>query len=552
MPALRRVLSLWFPRLSAERVMRREGLATDAPMAVLRDTGNMQVIHSMNAASDAQGLSLGQPMRDAMAMCPDLVTRLANLPQDAAFLALLRRWAGQFSPWVGQEAPSGLVIDLTGCAHLFGGEEALIDRIETDCAGFGLSVSVGIADTVGAAWALARYAGQEAQATRTGDAIDQEARATRARAAKRRHWERGGARPRVETAQARTDRIAPSGKLRQVLSPLPLSALRLPGDTVTALARVGLRRIEDILGMPRAALARRYGHELMKRLDQALGLVPEPVSPARPINHFAVRLTLPEPIGLEADVVAAIDKLLPPLTQKLHDKGRGARRVRLQLFRTDETSQSIEVALARPSWDADRIRPLLLMRLGDVDAGFGIDLVRFEVLQSEPVSPHQHKGHLQAHQAVTAQLANDTGLDDLIGRIGARVGLEQITRVHPAASHIPEKSFTTLAAAWSDPAEAWSKPSLHRPLVIFPPEVVQAEQDPFPPQDFRWRGRRLRRVAAVGPERISPEWWLDDPAWRSGVRDYWRVEVDTGERLWLYFAHGGSMSGGWFCQGAFG
>lgn len=522
------------------------------PMAVLKDTGQMQVIYSMNVAAEAQGLVLGQPMRDAMAMCPDLLTRLANLPQDAAFLALLRRWAGQFSPWVGQEDPAGLVVDLTGCAHLFGGEEALIARIEEDCARFGLTISVGIADTAGAAWALARYAGQGAEAVRTGDAIDQEARATRARAAKRRHWERGGARPRVETAQGRTDRIAPSGKLHQVLGPLPISALRLPPETVTALARVGLRRIADIVGMPRAALSRRFGQPVLKRLDQALGLVPEPVSPARPVHHFAVRLTLPDPIGLEEDVVAALDKLLPPLSEKLRDKGRGMRRLRMQLFRTDETSQSLEVALARPSWDMDRIRPLLLMRMSDIDAGFGIDLIRLEVIQSEPVFAHQHKGHLQAHQTVTEQLASDTGLDDLIGRLGARIGLESLTRAHPAASHIPEKTSTVLSAAWSDPASDWPKADRPRPLVMFPPEVVQAHNDPFPPQEFRWRGRRLKRVGAVGPERISPEWWLDDPAWRSGVRDYWRVEVETGERLWLYYAHGGAMSGGWFCQGAFG
>ncbi len=550
MPAPRRVLSLWFPRLSAERLMRREGLSESAPLAVLRETGNMQVIYSMNAAAEQQGLAVDQPMRDAMAMCPDLVTRVANLPQDAAFLALLRRWAGQFSPWVGQEDPAALVIDLTGCAHLFGGEVALVQQIEEDCARFGLSVSVGIADTVGAAWALARYSGQSAHVLRTGDAIDQEARATRSRAAKRRHWERGGARPPVTPPETPADRIAPPGKLRQVLAPLPLSALRLPTETVTSLARLGLRRIEDIIGMPRAALARRFGHEVLRRLDQALGLEAEPVSPARPAYHFAVRLTLPDPIGLEDDVIAAIDKLLPVLSQKLRDKGRGARRVRLQLFRTDDTSQSLEVALARPSWDPDRFRPLLLMRLGEIDAGFGIDLMRLEVRQSEPILAHQNKGRLRAHQTEGEQLSQNTALDDVIGQIGARIGLDQITRMHPAESHIPEKSSLILGAAWSDPAPEWPWVR-HRPVVMFPPELVHGEDTPFPPQEFRWRGRWLKRVRAVGPERIAPEWWFEEHRWRSGLRDYWRVDVETGERLWLYFAHGGSVSGGWFCQGEF-
>ncbi|MFY0692998.1 MAG: DNA polymerase Y family protein [Paracoccaceae bacterium] len=551
MPSYRRILSLWFPRIAVERVIRQEGIAPETVMAVLRDTGNMQVIDSLTPAAEAAGLRLGQPLRDAMAMCPDLVTRLGNPQQDAAFLATVQRWAGRFSPWISAEPPAGLIIDLTGCAHLFGGETALLSRIEEDCHTFGLSVQAGIADTVGAAWALARFSGQVSGALRNGDAIDQEARATRSRAAKRRHWERGGAAPKTHLASVCVARIAPRGKTRTALAKLPLAALRLAPEDVTALARLGLRRVEDLLGMPRAALSRRFGSAVLRRLDQALGLDPEPVSPARPADHFAVRLTLPEPIGLESDILAAIDRLLPPLCDKLSQKGRGLRKLRLQVFRTDETSQSIDVGLARPTAAPARIRPLLAMKLAEIDAGFGIDLVRLAVLISEPVQTHQHSGHMEAGRAVSDQLSANTALEDLIGRLGARVGLENITRVHPAESHIPEKSALTLAAAWSEPALEWAQPTVARPLVMVPPEPVFAPEDPFPPETFRWRGRTLRRVAATGPERIAPEWWLDDPHWRTGVRDYWRVETDSGARLWLYFAHGGTMSGGWFCQGEF-
>uniref|UniRef100_UPI00147D3DC9 Y-family DNA polymerase n=1 Tax=Ruegeria arenilitoris TaxID=1173585 RepID=UPI00147D3DC9 len=196
----RRILSLWFPRLGAERLIRAaRGLHT-GPLAVVAEQSNMQVITSLNTDAQAAGLRVGQPVRDAHAMCAALVTRPRNAPAEAAFLTALRRWAGKFSPWVAEEAPDGLIVDLSGCAHLFGGEEALLDVIETDCADMGLSVQMGIADTLGAAWALARYAGQEATSDRNGDAISQEARATRARAGKRRHWTKGGTAPQVVAA----------------------------------------------------------------------------------------------------------------------------------------------------------------------------------------------------------------------------------------------------------------------------------------------------------------------------------------------------------------
>ncbi len=547
----RRILSLWFPRLAAERLLRLDRGFLDAPFAVVEDRNNMQVLASLSGEASVAGLTPGQPLRDAQAMCPTLVTRLANPQAEAAFLSVLRRWAGKFSPWVAEEPPASLVIDLTGCAHLFGGEEPLLAQIETDCADLGLSVQCGIADTVGAAWALARFAGQPAPLSRTGDAIDQEAYATRARAVKRRNWERGGAAPKTAAHIDRPNRIAAAGKAHSALAPLPVAAMRIDGETATNLTRLGLRKIGDLTGMPRAALARRFGQQLVQRLDQAMGTEPEPVSPAKPALHFAVRLTLPEPIGRDEDIVAAIDRLLPELEARLIKKGRGARRVRMQLFRADSTMQTVEIGMARPSANPDRIKPLLLMKLSEIDAGFGIDCIRIEAHVTEPVHAHQHRGHVDAASDVESRLGANTAIDDLIGRVGARIGLEAITRVHPADSHIPEKTWTRLAAAWSEPSTEWAVPSTPRPICMWRPEPVMADDRPAPPAQFRWRGRMHTIAALSGPERISPEWWLDEPDWRSGVRDYWQVTTGTGERLWLYYAHGAAMSSGWFCQGVF-
>jgi protein ImuB len=208
-----RILSLWFPRLGAERLLRGLRGLEARPFAVVAEQSNMQVITSLSASAAAAGLHVGQPVRDAHAMCADLMTRSRNGPAEAAFLTALRRWAGKFSPWVAEEAPDGLVIDLTGCAHLFGGEEALLEVIEADCGDMGLTVRPGIADSLGAAWAMARYSGQAAVSGRSGDAIDQEARATRSRAGKRRHWTRGGAAPQAVMQQpSRAERIVPPGQ----------------------------------------------------------------------------------------------------------------------------------------------------------------------------------------------------------------------------------------------------------------------------------------------------------------------------------------------------
>ena len=549
----RRILSIWFPRFGAERMIRRDPLLQGAPFAVVEEQHNSQILTSVNAAALGYGLRVGQPVRDAHAMCEGLITRARSVPAEEAFLGALQRWAGKFSPWVAKEGSDALVVDLTGCAHLFGGESPLLEVVQHDCNDLGLTVRMGLADTRGAAWALARYAGQQAGSHRNGDAIDQEARATRSRSGKRRHWTKGGAAPVMKPGPDQAvHRIAEPGQTYSALSSLPVAALRLEAHITDQLARLGLRRIEDLLGQPRASLARRFGRGLVMRMDQAMGSAPEPVSPAKAPDHFAVRMTLPEPIGLEEDVLAGIDRLLPRLCERLEIKGRGARRVAFQAVRTDHSVQSIEVGLARPSRDPDTIRPLLALKFGEIDPGFGFDMLRLQATQSEPIHNRMAIGHLEAGAAVSKRLAANTSVTDLIGRIGARVGLEAITRLHPASSHIPEKTASTLAAAWSQPHEGrWPAPPNQRPLRMWHPEPVQAPDTPQVPEIFRWRGQTLHRTRAIGPERIAPEWWLDDPNWRTGVRDYWITETEDGQRLWLFYGHGLTMSSGWFCHGMF-
>jgi len=550
----RRILSLWFPRLGAERVLRAEQGSLSGPLAVVSEVSNSQVISALNHEAEALGLWVGQPLRDAHAMCGGLITRARAPLAEARFLTVLRRWVGKVSPWVAEAPPDGLTVDVSGCAHLFGGEEALLAVLEQECADMGLSVQMGLADTLGAAWALARYAGLEAASDRNGDAIDQEARATRSRAHRRpargRHWVRGGAAPRLLDLPRGQARIAAPGQAYGALAPLPVAALRLDDSVIAQLNRLGLRRVGELLGQPRASLARRFGRGLVMRLDQATGAAPEPVSPARASESFAVRLSLPEPIGLMQDLMAGIDRMLPRLCAKLADRGLGARILRLEAHRTDQAAQVVTLGLARASRDPARMRPLLEMKLEGIDAGYGIDMLRLEAVRVEPLHATSHAGPAAAARARLNGVGGQD-LEDLMGRLGARMGLDSITRLHPAESHIPEKTAQVMAAAWSEPAPDWPPPHRPRPLLLWGPELVMAEDLPRVPDRFRWRGRDWQLATALGPERLAPEWWLDDPQWRSGVRDYWEVVTTCGARLWLFFAHGAALSRGWFCQGAF-
>lgn len=480
----RRIVSMWFPRLASDRVLRAR--PSEAPFVIAARAGSTELIHCLNKPAEQAGLHRGMRMADARSFCPDLLSRLADPPRDTRFLRGLRRWAERFCPWVGVEGADGLVLDITGAAHLWGGEAAMLADMHARLARARITVRLAVAGARGAAWALAHF--------------------------------------------------APDGTTEEGLLTLPVAALRLAPDTITALQRMGLRSIADLATSPRAPLARRFGPDLLLRLDQALGAQPEPVAPEAEPPQFATRLTLPDPIGLEADVMAATERLLAPLCAKLAAQEMGARRLSLTLRRVDQASQQVELRLAAPMRDPTRILPLFQRGVAEVDAGFGIDQIRLEATLVEPLPVQQ----------IGAQTARPDKLADLITRIGTRIGLENIQRFLPADSHIPERSFLIAPAAFSEAQGGFHAPR-PRPSRLFPPEPIHAA-GPQPPERFRWRRMTLTTARATGPERIAPEWWLPDDNWRTGLRDYWKIDTREGRRLWLFYT---PQSPGWFVQGEF-
>ena len=482
----------------------------EGPFALTLRSGNADHLHCVNPAARTVGLSRGMALADARAICPGLSSRPADLQAEAAALEALRRWAVRYAPMVAADGADGLIADVTGVGHLFGGEAEMRADLHAAMDRAAIAVHSAIAETRGAAHALARHS-------------------------------RGG--------------VVPEGGLTAAVGPLPVAALRIDSATAEGLTRLGLMRIADLIPLPRAPLARRFGAGLMLRLDQMLGQQPESV--AAPIDppHFGVRLTLPEPIGKQDDVMAGLRRLLDRLCAKLVQTQMGARRLRLDLRRVDRGTVQVEIGLAQAMRDAPRIAALFQRGVDEVDAGFGIDSLRLCATVVEPMAPAQlAPTQLNPTQLNPDQTAPQDGLADLLTRLGNRLGFDAIQRLLPADSLIPERSFLVTPAAYSSPAPRPRSPR-PRPLVLFPPEPVEAFGQP--PARFRWRRMSFTTRRAVGPERIAPEWWFDDPDWRGGLRDYWRIETQEGPRLWLFHTpqvpSWSAPSGGqtWYAQGEF-
>lgn len=491
----RRVVSLWFPHLAAERSLRARPV--EGPFALSLRQANAERLYDTNTAAMAEGLTPGMALAEARAFCPALVSRPADPPGDARFLRGLARWAGRWSPRVGLEGADGLVLDITGVAHLWGGEAELLTEIRQAMIRAGLTARIGLGDTRGAAWALA-------------------------------HCGEG---------------VAPAGRPGEALDPLPIAGLRLETETEITLQRLGLREIGALRAQPRATLGRRFGAEVTRALDRAFGLAPEAIDALPELPRFALRLTLPEPIGLVSDVMAGLDRLLTPLCDRLERHEAGAREFTLSLRRVDAAAQEVELRLAAPLRDPRRIAPLFRRGVEAVDAGFGIDQIRLMATRVEALPA------IQLSTRVQGTRAPEGALDDLISRLGSRIGIENIRRFLPADSHVPERSFLIAPAAFSAPARraGWLQPR-PRPVSLFRPEPVAAPARATPPRRFRWRRLALTTAHATGPERIAPEWWLGDADWRGGLRDYWQIDTVEGRRLWLFFT---PENPGWFAQGEF-
>lgn len=484
-------MSLWFPKLASNRVLRQK--PANAPFALVYHEQNADRLYCINKEAAAHELYVGMSYSDARAFCPQLISEPADLLADQRFLYALARWARQYSPWVGLDGRDGLLLDISGCAHLFGGEHNMLHQIRQRLSRTGLELRIGIADTIGAAWAISHYASK--------------------------------------------DMIAPAGKTMEIIQDLPIASLRLNEKDVVSFKRLGINTIEHILALPRKNINHRFAPDVLEKLDCALGWRSETLTPIGDPPNFGVRLSFPDPIGLQSDVMAGLERLLNQLTKKLKHFEYGARHLRLIIRRVDQANEHADLKLARPMRDPARLLKLFERGVEKLDAGYGIDQMHLRAIEVEA---------LPMEQIGTNTLKNDEALDDLITRIGSRIGIENIVRFQPQSSHTPERCYSISPAAWSRPVHEWPK-TPPRPLSFFSPELIEGK-DQIPPSTFRWRRMAFAVKKAIGPERIAPEWWVQDENWRKGLRDYWRIETQQGRRLWLFYT---PQNPAWFVQGEF-
>lgn len=481
----------------------------DRPFALIGRRGSGVALSAVNATALQDGLGPGMPLTDARALQPALSVAPEDPVAEAATLARLADWCGRFTPWTREDpAPgdgngAGIWLDVSGCAHLFGGETALLSQVTEKLAALAFPARAGLADSPGAAWAAARH---------------------------------------LTSADQPFAQI-PTGAARQMLSRLPPEALRLPAKTLETLERLGIRRVEELLALPRAPLVNRFGPETAKRLDQALGRLPEPINPRRPPAPSLARLAFAEPIGQREDIALALRRLLTVLCDRLEQDHRGARALELCVFRVDGSVARAAVGTARPDRSVARLARLFDGRLDSLDPGFGIEALTVSLLADEPLTAQQKswtdKAAAQPSNSPAATAPGTRTADQaaelaaLADRLGARLGTEALRRPHLTQHHRPER-------AWIET----------KPFTPAPKTALSSQSGNIPPVGQKRVGQPVRLYgsprAVPLPWPVSPEAYPRRDPWRDHAPDWWvgpaadsmatrwvRVETPEGLRLTL-------------------
>lgn len=465
---------------------------------------------AVNARAATLGLAAGELLADARARVPSLVTKPATPEKDRAALPKLAHWCTRFSPYVApwpeseeRAGASGILLDITACDHLFGGEAAMLKTVLAALSGLGFTARGCIAGTIGTAYALSKF-GREKEV------------------------------------------IVPEGKIATAIAPLPVRALRISDKTAATLKHLGLATIGHLLPLPRAPLTQRFGKFLNDRLDQALGSAGESFSPLLPHVPYRAHTVLAEPISSQEHILKLAGKLAADLAPSLERDGKGAQALMLTLFRVDGELTELRIRLARPSRDAAHIVKLFSLKLDALaegyDAGFGFEAARLDVVETGAMRL------AQSGLAADPHAENDAKLSLLIDHLGSRLGLENVQRIYPRDTHIPERAFALKPAAH---ATSWDDDDVPlRPLLMLPcaePADVTAMVPEGPPLQFRWRGVHYQVANAEGPERIRGEWWRE----QNRARDYYTVEDEAGRRFWLYRDGPYGASAQWFVHGVY-
>ena len=467
-------------------------LKQDEPLALVNEVGGILRLAAVCAHAQALGLRPTMALTDARALIPTLKVATCSSADTNVALAKLADWATRFTPWVAMDGIDSLWLDITGCSDLFGNETVLLERLRQGLTKFKITAHVAAADTPGAAWAMAHF--------------------------------------------TTTTRIPPK-KTEAYLNPLPISSLRLSLEIVKDLELLGIRCIRDLLKLPRASLSSNFDHKILIRLDQAVGRIPEPISPRRSTPTFFVRHAYAEPIITTNSLTHTLNRLLPKLCQLLKKKERGVRKAILNLFQIDGTVLNISVGTNRKVQEPRLLSILFMERLKSLNLclteGNAIEAIHLTAAITERLQPTQSTlKNIKSDVDNNNDANNKHALADLMARLTNRLPDCAVIRFTPHQSHIPERAVEFSTSILPHSSKSWTINS-PRPIHLFRPAIpieVMAMLPDNPPILFKWQNRTHHVARAVGPERITGEWWHND----SWTRDYYQIEDLDGGRFWLY------------------
>ena len=537
-----RIASLWLPRLPIERWLKASGGSDNDRVALVVEAAHGQLVHASTVAAEVRR---GTRLTDARAIDPGLAAVAADVGGDAALLARLARWASRWSPLVEVDGEDGLRLDVSGMAHLFGGEAALARDVEARFAAMGLTCRVALAATTGAAWGLARYSpfpfGREREAQSAG-----RVRVTRRSPSPSPACGAGPSFSQGERENGERD-------LSDLLAPLPVAALRLPPGPTRTLELLGLKTIGQLAGVPRRSLARRFreADNPLDALDRMLGRKAEPLTAAPCEAPPRATIRLAEPVADPSAARQALDMLVPKLVAILATRRLGVRRLLLCGYRVDGEVAMAAAATALPSREAKHLRRLLIDKTDELDPGFGFDAFLLEASWCEPLGA--------AQDSFIEEPRGERQVAELVDRLSVKLGADKVRRPVARGSHLPERASGWVGVEGDRPSpnpsrkqEGDNRPQrlLDHPEVI---GVIYATPEGLP-RRFTWR-RGVHDIARVeGPERIAPEWWRERAGAR--LRDYYRVEDFSGRRFWIYreglIGDGRGGAPEWYLHGLFG
>ncbi len=496
---LKRFLAIWLPFFATDRIIKQHPRLKDRPLVLSGSEHGRTMIKAVNRLANDEGIVAGMVLADAKAILPQLEVLPADAEATESLLKSLAEWCLRFTPIVATDSPDGLLLDISGCAHLWGGERPYLEAIVHRLHQGGYEAQAAIADTIGCAWAMAHHGQNQS--------------------------------------------IIPPTMQEQALIALPPTSLRLEPPLVQRLRKLGFHTIGQFIHMPHTTLRRRFGNMLLQRLEQALGVMPETLQPVQPIQPYQEQLSCLEPICTATGIEIALRNLLEVLCNRLAKEGKGLRSSLFKGYRVDGNVQQISIGTSSPSYSPTHLFELFELNIPTIEPALGIELFVLEALLVEDINDSQ--------ETLWETKGDSTKIAELLDNIAAKVGTEAIHRYLPAEHHWPERTITATSSLDARPKIPWPTEKL-RPLHLLAkpePITVMVQLPDYPPIQFRHQKKTYKLVKADGPERIEQEWWIAT----GKLRDYYRVEDESGARYWLFRSGHYSDEGDpeWFLHGFF-